>query len=134
MVLCATTATVVAVGKFEWEKAKLNFKSKFDLPFDINIEYTGDLKDTVQLGIGLGMTAGGAAMLLFGAGGTIGSGGTAAGITVPVAVDGVAIAGAGLVTAGSALGNMFDVSISKSESSNTNSSKRDSNSDEYYKK
>lgn len=40
---------------------------------------------------------------------------------MPIAWEGVAIAGTGLVTVGSALGNMFNVSISKSDSGNTNS-------------
>ena len=112
-VLCATAAATYVSGKITWERTKLNLQNKFDLPFDINIEYTGELKDFAQLGIGIAGTLGGAAIALLGGGGTVASGGTAAGATVPIAWEGVAIAGTGLVTVGSALGNMFNVSISK---------------------
>lgn len=44
-----------------------------------------------------------------------------AGVTVPVAWESVAMVGTGAVTVRSAFGNMFKVSISKSNSGNTNS-------------
>ena len=127
-VLCATAAVAYVSGKITWERTKLNLQNKFDLPFDINIEYTGELKDLAQLGIGIAGTLGGAAIALLGGGGTVASGGAAAGATVPIAWEGVAIAGTGLVTVGSALGNMFNVSISKTDSGNINSSGGDSDS------
>ena len=64
---------------------------------------------------------GGVAVLLVGGGGTVASGGSASGLTVPVAWEGVAMIGAGAIAVKSALGNMFKVSISKSDSGNTNS-------------
>lgn len=60
--------------------------------------------------------------MLLGGEGTAVSGGTAAGVTVPVAWEGVAMVGGGAVAVRSALGNMFKVSISKSDSGNKNSS------------
>lgn len=107
---------------------KASLQNKFDLPFDINIEYTGDLKDAAQLGIGYAGVMGGVAVLLVGGGGTVASGGSASGLTVPVAWEGVAMIGAGAIAVKSALGNMFKVSISKTDSGNINSSGGDSDS------
>ena len=109
---------------------KASLQNKFDLPFDINIEYTGDLKDAAQLGIGYAGVMGGVAVLLVGGGGTVASGGSASGLTVPVAWEGVAMIGAGAIAVKSALGNIFKVSISKSDSGNTNSSEGGNDSSE----
>ncbi|MDM8126278.1 RHS repeat domain-containing protein [Mediterraneibacter glycyrrhizinilyticus] len=128
--LCATAAATYVSAKYTWEKTKLSLQNKFDLPFDINIEYTGDLKDAAQLGIGYAGVMGGVAVLLVGGGGTVASGGSASGLTVPVAWEGVAMIGAGAIAVKSALGNMFKVSISKSDSGNTNSSEGGNDSSE----
>ena len=62
-------------------------------------------------------TAAGIILALLGCGSEILTGGVSTAVSVPAAASGIAIAGTGLAISGSALTNMFDVRIQKSEGS-----------------
>ena len=84
---------------------------------NISIRYTGTWKDSLKFGVGMAATAAGIILALLGCGSEILTGGVSTAISVPAAASGIAIAGTGLAISGSALTNMFDVRIQKSESS-----------------
>ena len=84
---------------------------------NISIRYTGTWKDSLKFGVGMAATAAGIILALLGCGSEILTGGVSTAVSVPAAASGIAIAGTGLAISGSALTNMFDVRIQKSESS-----------------
>ena len=104
---------------------------------NISIRYTGTWKDSLKFGVGMATTAAGIILALLGGGSEILTGGVSTAISVPAAASGIAIAGTGLVISGSALANMFDVRIQKSESSKGNgdgkNSQENANSSEWNK-
>ena len=87
---------------------------------NISIRYTGTWKDSLKFGVEMAATAAGIILALLGGGSEILTGGVSTAISVPAAASGIAIAGTGLAISGSALTNMFDVRIQKSESSKGN--------------
>ena len=87
---------------------------------NISIRYTGTWKDSLKFGVVMATTAAGIILALLGGGSEILTGGVSTAISVPAAASGIAIAGTGLAISGSALTNMFDVRIQKSESSKGN--------------
>ena len=95
---------------------------------NISIDYTGTWKDSLQLGLGIVTTGGGLLLTLAGGGSEIASVGSSSAISIPAATEGIAIAGTGLAISGSALTNMFDVRIQKSESSKGNGDGESGNS------
>ena len=90
--------------------------TKMKLP-NISIRYTGTWKDSLKFGVGMAATAAGIILALLGCGSEILTGGVSTAVSVPAAASGIAIAGTGLAISGSALTNMFDVRIQKSEGS-----------------
>ena len=84
---------------------------------NISIRYTGTWKDSLKFGVGMAATAAGIILALLSCGSEILTGGVSTAVSVPAAASGIAIAGTGLAISGSALTNMFDVRIQKSESS-----------------
>lgn len=84
---------------------------------NISIRYTGTWKDSLKFGVGMAATAAGIILALLGCGSEILTGGVSTAVSVPAAASGIAIAGTGLAISGSALTNMFDVRIQKSEGS-----------------
>jgi hypothetical protein len=77
---------------------------------NISIRYTGTWKDSLKFGVGMAATAAGIILALLGCGSEILTGGVSTAVSVPAAASGIAIAG-------TALTNMFDVRIQKSEGS-----------------
>ena len=75
---------------------------------NISIRYTGTWKDSLKFGVGMATTAAGIILALLGGGSEMLTGGVSTAISVPAAAS------------GSALANMFDVRIQKSESSKGN--------------
>ena len=104
---------------------------------NISIRYTGTWKDSLKFGVGMAATAAGIILALLGCGSEILTGGVSTAVSVPAAASGIAIAGTGLEISGSALANMFDVRIQKSESSKGNgdgkNSQENANSSEWNK-
>ena len=104
---------------------------------NISIRYTGTWKDSLKFGVGMATTAAGIILALLGGGSEILTGGVSTAISVPAAASGIAIAGTRLAISGSALANMFDVRIQKSESSKGNgdgkNSQENANSSEWNK-
>ena len=104
---------------------------------NISIRYTGTWKDSLKFGVGMAATAAGIILALLGCGSEILTGGVSTAVSVPAAASGIAIAGTGLAISGSALTNMFDVRIQKSESSKGNgdgkNSQENANSSEWNK-
>ena len=104
---------------------------------NISIRYTGTGKDSLKFGVGMATTAAGIILALLGCGSEILTGGVSTAVSVPAAASGIAIAGTGLAISGSALTNMFDVRIQKSESSKGNgdgkNSQENANSSEWNK-
>ena len=95
---------------------------------NISIRYTGTWKDSLKFGVGMAATAAGIILALLGCGSEILTGGVSTAVSVPAAASGIAIAGTGLAISGSALTNMFDVRIQKSESSKGNGDGESGNS------
>ena len=95
---------------------------------NISIRYTGTWKDSLKFGVEMAATAAGIILALLGAGSEILTGGVSTAVSVPAAASGIAIAGTGLAISGSALTNMFDVRIQKSESSKGNGDGESGNS------
>lgn len=106
------------LGLSVWGAGKLQIQQLQEKIPKIDIEYTGKLKDSIQLGIGLATIAGGAGMTISGGGATAISGGMAAGVSAPMVAAGIGTTVAGAAIAGTAVGNMFDVQIQKSEGKN----------------
>ena len=106
------------LGLSVWRAGKLQIQQLQEKIPKIDIEYTGKLKDSIQLGIGLATIAGGAGMTISGGGATAISGGMAAGVSAPMVAAGIGTTVAGAAIAGTAVGNMFDVQIQKSEGKN----------------
>ena len=107
--------SAITIGKMKLEQLKKKLPN-----INISIDYTGTWKDSLQLGLGIVTTGGGLLLTLVGGGSEIASVGSSSAISIPVATEGIAIAGTGLAISGSALANMFDVRIQKSESSKGN--------------
>ena len=107
--------SAITIGKMKLEQLKKKLPN-----INISIDYTGTWKDSLQLGLGIVTTGGGLLLTLVGGGSEIASVGSSSAISIPVATEGIAIAGTGLAISGSALANMFDVRIQKSESNKGN--------------
>ena len=107
--------SAITIGKMKLEQLKKKLPN-----INISIDYTGTWKDSLQLGLGIVTTGGGLLLTLAGGGSEIASVGSSSAISIPVATEEIAIAGTGLAISGSALANMFDVRIQKSESSKGN--------------
>ena len=107
--------SAITIGKMKLEQLKKKLPN-----INISIDYTGTWKDSLQLGLGIVTMGGGLLLTLAGGGSEIASVGSSSAISIPVATEGIAIAGTGLAISGSALANMFDVRIQKSESSKGN--------------
>ena len=124
--------SAITIGKMKLEQLKKKLPN-----INISIDYTGTWKDSLQLGLGIVTTGGGLLLTLVGGGSEIASVGSSSAISIPVATEGIAIAGTGLAISGSALANMFDVRIQKSESSKGNgdgkNSQENANSSEWNK-
>jgi len=109
--------SAITIGKMKLEQLKKKLPN-----INISIDYTGTWKDSLQLGLGIVTTGGGLLLTLAGGGSEIASVGSSSAISIPVATEGIAIAGTGLAISGSTLANMFDVRIQKSESNKGNGS------------
>ena len=109
--------SAITIGKMKLEQLKKKLPN-----INISIDYTGTWKDSLQLGLGIVTTGGGLLLTLVGGGSEIASVGSSSAISIPVATEGIAIAGTGLAISGSTLANMFDVRIQKSESNKGNGS------------
>ena len=109
--------SAITIGKMKLEQLKKKLPN-----INISIDYTGTWKDSLQLGLGIVTTVGGLLLTLVGGGSEIASVGSSSAISIPVATEGIAIAGTGLAISGSTLANMFDVRIQKSESNKGNGS------------
>ena len=109
--------SAITIGKMKLEQLKKKLPN-----INISIDYTGTWKDSLQLGLGIVTTGGGMLLTLVGGGSEIASVGSSSAISIPVATEGIAIAGTGLAISGSTLANMFDVRIQKSESNKGNGS------------
>ena len=107
--------SAITIGKMKLEQLKKKLPN-----INISIDYTGTWKDSLQLGLGIVTTGGGLLLTLVGGGSEIASVGSSSAISIPVATEGIAIAGTGLAISGAALANMFDVRIQKSESNKGN--------------
>ena len=107
--------SAITIGKMKLEQLKKKLPN-----INISIDYTGTWKDSLQLRLGIVTTGGGLLLTLAGGGSEIASVGSSSAISIPAATEGIAIAGTGLAISGSALANMFDVRIQKSESSKGN--------------
>ena len=103
--------SAITIGKMKLEQLKKKLPN-----INISIDYTGTWKDSLQLGLGIVTTGGGLLLTLASGGSEIASVGSSSAISIPAATEGIAIAGTGLAISGSALTNMFDVRIQKSES------------------
>ena len=104
--------SAITIGKMKLEQLKKKLPN-----INISIDYTGTWKDSLQLGLGIVTTGGGLLLTLAGGGSEIASVGSSSAISIPVATEGIGIAGSGLAISFDALRNMFDVRIQKSESS-----------------
>ena len=124
--------SAITIGKMKLEQLKKKLPN-----INISIDYTRTWKDSLQLGLGIVTTGGGPLLTLAGGGSEIASVGSSSAISIPAATEGIAIAGTGLAISGSALANMFDVRIQKSESSKGNgdgkNSQENANSSEWNK-
>ena len=109
--------SAITIGKMKLEQLKKKLPN-----INISIDYTGTWKDSLQLRLGIVTTGGGLLLTLAGGGSEIASVGSSSAISIPVATEGIAIAGTGLAISGSTLANMFDVRIQKSESNKGNGS------------
>ena len=109
--------SAITIGKMKLEQLKKKLPN-----INISIDYTRTWKDSLQLGLGIVTTGGGLLLTLVGRGSEIASVGSSSAISIPVATEGIAIAGTGLAISGSTLANMFDVRIQKSESNKGNGS------------
>ena len=109
--------SAITIGKMKLEQLKKKLPN-----INISIDYTRTWKDSLQLGLGIVTTGGGLLLTLVGGGSEIASVGSSSAISIPVATEGIAIAGTGLAISGSTLANMFDVRIQKSESNKGNGS------------
>lgn len=104
--------SAIPIGKMKLEQLKKKLPN-----INISIDYTRTWKDSLQLGLGIVTTGGGPLLTLAGGGSEIASVGSSSAISIPVATEGIGIAGSGLAISFDALRNMFDVRIQKSESS-----------------
>mgnify|MGYP002959551596 FL=1 len=124
--------SAITIGKMKLEQLKKKLPN-----INISIDYTGTWKDSLQLGLGIVTTGGGLLLTLAGGGSEIASVGSSSAISIPVATEGIGIAGSGLAISFDALRNMFDVRIQKSESSKGNgdgkNSQENANSSEWNK-